>query len=156
MVTADGVREARLCFERQAWREAHDFWSRADRESPLGAEDLQNLAACAHMLGNDAESLALFERAHHEAVKEGDAPRAAHCAFRIGLELFSPGRRRRAAAGWRGRGASSTRLASTASSAAISRFLKALAPFGPVIPHARSSGLATRSKSRVDLATAIW
>ena len=91
MVTADGVREARLCFERQAWREAHDFWSRADRESPLGAEDLQNLAACAHMLGNDTESLALFERAHQEAVKEGDAARAAHCAFRIGLELFFSG-----------------------------------------------------------------
>jgi DNA-binding CsgD family transcriptional regulator len=91
MVIAADVRDARLCFERQQWREAHDLWSRADRESPLGAEDLQHLAACAHMLGNDPESLALLERAHHEALKHGEAQRAAHCAFRIGIELFFSG-----------------------------------------------------------------
>ena len=91
MVTADGVREARLCFERQEWRQAHDLWSRADRESSLGAEDLQNLAACAHMLGNDPESLELLERAHHEALRQGDAHRAAGCAFRLGFELFMTG-----------------------------------------------------------------
>lgn len=91
MVTVDGVREARLCFERQAWREAHDLWSRVDRDTPLAAEDLQNLAACAHMLGLDPESVMLLERAHHEALREGDTQRAARCAFRVGFELFMTG-----------------------------------------------------------------
>ena len=102
MVIADGVREARLCFERQAWREAHDFWSRADRESPLGAEDLQNFAACAHMLGNDPESLTLLERAHHESLRQGDTQRAARCAFRVGFELLMTGSVAQGS-GWMGR-----------------------------------------------------
>ena len=91
MVTEDGVREARLRFEHQEWRDAHDLWLRVDREAPLCAEDLQHLAACAHMLGNDPESLTLLERAHHEYLKQGNSDRAAHCAFRVGFELFMSG-----------------------------------------------------------------
>jgi DNA-binding CsgD family transcriptional regulator len=43
------------------------------------------------MLGNDPESLELLERAHHEALRQGDVQRAARCAFRIGFELFMSG-----------------------------------------------------------------
>ena len=91
MVTAGAVREARQHFERQEWREARDLWSRADLELSLGAEDLQRLAACAHMLGNDDECVALLERAHHAFTREGEAERAAYCAFRLGFNLFLTG-----------------------------------------------------------------
>ena len=51
MVQADALQQARACHDRQAWREAYELFSNADREEPLGAEDLDRLAACAYMLG---------------------------------------------------------------------------------------------------------
>ena len=91
MVIAAGVEQARLSYERQAWREAHDLWSRADRESPLEPNDVQHLAECAYMLGNEAQSLELLERAHHGFQQNGNAEYAAWCAFRIGFERFLKG-----------------------------------------------------------------
>ena len=39
MLLADALQQGRACFERQAWREAHDLLSDADREAPLAPED---------------------------------------------------------------------------------------------------------------------
>src|SRR5688572_14171779 len=91
MVTVDAVREGRACFERQAWRDAHERLAAADVDSRLEAEDLERLAACAHMLGNDAECTDLWERAHHAYQLRGDVERAALCAFRIGFDLVGKG-----------------------------------------------------------------
>ena len=85
----DALSEGRASFDREAWREAHAIWSAADREAPLEPEDLDRLAACAHMLGNDAESADLWSRAHHEFLNRGDPEQAARCAFRVGFDLLS-------------------------------------------------------------------
>src|SRR5829696_3198220 len=91
MVTGDALARARASFEREAWREAHACWSAADREDPLGPEDLDRLACCAYMLGNDAEYADLWSRAHHAFLERGDAEQAARCAFRVGFDLLSKG-----------------------------------------------------------------
>ena len=91
MATQDALRQGRASYQREAWREAHAFWSAADREVPLGPEDLEGLAACAYMLGNDSECADLWSRAHHAFLHRGDAEQAARCAFRIGFELLSKG-----------------------------------------------------------------
>ena len=91
MVTGDALAQARASFEREAWREAHALWCAADREDPLGPEDIDRLASCAYMLGNEAESAELWSRAHHAFLERGDAERAARCAFRIGFDLFAKG-----------------------------------------------------------------
>ena len=46
MVTADALEQGRACFERQAWREAHELFAGADREIPLAPEDIDRLAMC--------------------------------------------------------------------------------------------------------------
>ena len=69
----DALSRARASFEREAWREAHEIWSAADREVPLEPEDLDRLAACAFMLGNEAECADLWARAHQEFLNRGDA-----------------------------------------------------------------------------------
>jgi len=60
----------------------------ADRESPLSAEDVDRLATCAFLLGDESASVDLWARAHQEFQKRGDAERAARRAFRIGMGLF--------------------------------------------------------------------
>ena len=99
MVTADALEYGRACFERQAWREAHELLAAADREVPLSAEDIDRLATCAFLLGNESASTDLWARAHHEFQKRGDAELAARCAFRIGFGLFMKGQAA-LASGW--------------------------------------------------------
>lgn len=91
MSIEDALERGRASYDREAWRDAHAFWSSADREVPLGPEDLDRLAACAYMLGNESESAELWSRAHHEFLSRGAAEDAARCAFRIGFDLLAKG-----------------------------------------------------------------
>ena len=91
MATQDALSQGRASYQQEAWRDAHAFWTAADREVPLEPEDLDGLAACAYMLGNDSECADLWSRAHHAFLHRGDAEHAARCAFRIGFELLSKG-----------------------------------------------------------------
>jgi len=91
MLLADALQQGRACFERQAWREAHDLLSDADREAPLAPEDIDRLATCAFLLGDESGSADLWARAHQEFQKRGDVEQAALCAFRIGIGLFLQG-----------------------------------------------------------------
>jgi len=91
MVLADTLSEARACYDRQQWRAAHELLSRAREEASLAAQDVDRLAACAHMLGNDAEAADLWARAHQEFLAVGDAEQASRCAFRIGFDLLFRG-----------------------------------------------------------------
>ena len=91
MLLADALQQGRACFERQAWREAHDLLSDADREAPLAPEDIDRLATCAFLLGDESGSADLWARAHQEFQKRGDVEQAALCAFRIGIGLFLKG-----------------------------------------------------------------
>ena len=87
MVSEDALRHARASYDRQAWRQAHDLFSAADREEPLGPDDLDRLATCALMIGNESESADIWARAHHEFLACGAVEQAARCAFRIGYGL---------------------------------------------------------------------
>jgi DNA-binding CsgD family transcriptional regulator len=89
----------REAFDRQAWGDAFTQLSAADRESPLGVEDLERLAAAAWLTGRDDEAVALSERTHHEYLREGDAAPAARCAFWLAMGLLRRGEAARAG-GW--------------------------------------------------------
>jgi len=87
MVEVDGLRHARASFDRQSWRQAYGLFSAADREEPLGPDDLDRLATCALMIGNESESVDIWAKAHHEFLACGAVEQAARCAFRIGYGL---------------------------------------------------------------------
>jgi len=89
--SVDALRQARASYERQSWREAYESFSAADREESLAPADLDRLAACAHMLGYESESVDIWAKAHHEYLARGDAECAARCAFRIGFGLLAKG-----------------------------------------------------------------
>jgi DNA-binding NarL/FixJ family response regulator len=92
-------REAYLA---DAWSDAYESLSAADRADLLGPEDLELLAGSAYMLGREAQYLGLLERAHRAHLR-GDQPLAAlRCAFWIGVHLASRGETGRAG-GWLGR-----------------------------------------------------
>lgn len=83
--------QARECYRRRAWSEAHRLLLLADRTTPLGVEDLERLATSAYLIGRDLDFHRFLDRAHHAHVQEGDEPRAARCAFWLGLTLLFRG-----------------------------------------------------------------
>ena len=90
MVAAD-LEQGREAYSTRRWVDAHDSLSRADRASPLGADDLELLARSAYMLGRDDEYVRGLERAHHDLLDHGEFPRAVRCAFWIGHNLMFRG-----------------------------------------------------------------
>ena len=87
MVPVDALPHARASYDRQLWRQAYELFSATDREEPLGADDLDRLATCALMIGNESESVDIWAKAHHEFLTRGAVEPAARCAFRIGYGL---------------------------------------------------------------------
>jgi ATP/maltotriose-dependent transcriptional regulator MalT len=71
----------RRSFEQRAWRDAYRELSAADLVAPLALDDLERLAISAFLAGDDEASDALTTRAYQEALHQGDARRAARCAF---------------------------------------------------------------------------
>jgi len=91
----------RESYARRAWMDAYTLLSRADRGTPLGAEDLELLATSAYMLGRD-DDLSLLERAYHAYLDTGEALRAARCAGWVGMHLLMR-REMGRGTGWLGR-----------------------------------------------------
>jgi DNA-binding CsgD family transcriptional regulator len=85
------LKRARECYRGHAWSEAHQLLSIADESCPLGAEDLELLAACAYLVGRDHDFHQALDRAHHSWLHQGEQCRAARCAFWIGLTLLFQG-----------------------------------------------------------------
>ncbi len=85
------LERGRASYERRGWKEAHSSLSRADEAAPLDAEDLELLATCAYMLGQDDEYLSVLERAHHRHLETGQTLRAVRCAFWLGINLAQRG-----------------------------------------------------------------
>lgn len=81
----------RASFAKQQWKSAYDGLLAADSEQPLEPEDLERLAAAAHLTGNDAIVGAIWTRAHQGHLKRNDIPRAARCAFWLALPLIMRG-----------------------------------------------------------------
>ncbi len=102
MSTSDARKRGRDAFRRQAWAEAHERLSAADRETSLAPADLERLATAAYLSGRDAESADAWARAHSALLSRGEVERAARCAFWLAFGLMMKGDRARAG-GWLGR-----------------------------------------------------
>lgn len=95
----DQLEAGRESFRRRAWEDAYRSLRLADREAPLGGDDLESLATSAYLTGRELAFYGILERAHRERLESGDRLRAARCAFWSGLGLLlrgEPGR----ASGW--------------------------------------------------------
>ena len=87
----DALQQGRDFYERRAWKDAYEALARADGDAALEPEDLAQLAITAYMLGRDAESLSLLERAHHAFAAAGRPLEAVRCAFWLGMQLMLRG-----------------------------------------------------------------
>jgi ATP/maltotriose-dependent transcriptional regulator MalT len=96
------VDRGREAYERRAWLDAYEAFSRADVQSPLGPQELELLAVSASMVGRIDDYLALLERAHHAYLSADELLRAARAAIWIGMTLASRGELG-PAGGWFGR-----------------------------------------------------
>ena len=83
----DAVERARSNFARQAWGAAHAGLL-ANLES-LDAEDLERLAVCAYLVGEQQASDDAWTRAHDLRRAAGDLDGSARCAFWIGFRLVN-------------------------------------------------------------------
>jgi DNA-binding CsgD family transcriptional regulator/tetratricopeptide (TPR) repeat protein len=93
---------ARRYYEQNAWADAYRTFLLADRETPLGAADLESLALAAYLVGLDDEYLTTLERAYNAHREAGQRHRAVRCAFWLGFRLLMRGEMGRAT-GWFGR-----------------------------------------------------
>ena len=96
------LERGRDSYARRAWMDTYTSLSRADRATPLGAQDLELLATSAYMLGRDDDCLRGLERAYHVHLDADEVLRAVRCAFWMGITLALRGEMGRAT-GWLGR-----------------------------------------------------
>lgn len=90
-MSAAELARGRAAYQRRAWAEAYDAFTRADSAGSLAADDLWRLAMTAHLVGRDDEFLQVLERAHQVHLGAGDAVQAARCAFWLGFRLATRG-----------------------------------------------------------------
>ncbi|MGH8666831.1 MAG: helix-turn-helix domain-containing protein [Burkholderiales bacterium] len=93
---------ARRSYRQRAWADAFQAFSRADRETPLEAVDLELFAMAAYLVGRDREYIETLERAYNAHLNAGRCARAVRCAFWLGFRLLMRGETGRAT-GWFGR-----------------------------------------------------
>lgn len=96
---SDAIEQGRESYRRQAWEEAYQCLSTADRSSALGVADLERLATAAYLSGRDPEYLTLVERLHQGHVEADEPEKAARDAFWLGINLLFQGEMGRAN-GW--------------------------------------------------------
>lgn len=85
------LEKGRDCFEHRAWADAFDAFSRVDRETVLGAEDLERMAISASLTNRDLDALRAYDRAHRAFVEADDCARAVRAAFWLGFRLAGRG-----------------------------------------------------------------
>jgi DNA-binding CsgD family transcriptional regulator/tetratricopeptide (TPR) repeat protein len=91
MTAAEALDRGRGSFGRHAWANAYAELSAADHEAPLEATDLERLAMAAYLVGRDDDGDDASARAFQECLRLGEIPRAARCAFWLGLGLLFRG-----------------------------------------------------------------
>ena len=83
------LQRGREAYRRRAWLDALAILSRIDRETPLGAEDLERLAMSAYLTNRDDDCLRALERCHRAWLDEGRPAPAVRAAFWLGFRLAS-------------------------------------------------------------------
>jgi DNA-binding CsgD family transcriptional regulator len=87
MAAVADLDRGRDSFARQAWADAYESLSAADRADALRAEDLESLATSAYMLGREDEYFRALERAHQAHLDAGEPLPGARCATWVGMQL---------------------------------------------------------------------
>jgi DNA-binding CsgD family transcriptional regulator len=95
----ESLEQGRKSFQNHAWRDAYSQLSAADREAPLGPEDLVQLAQAALLIGKEGEGSDFLARGHQAFLSCGDAEHAARCAFWLGFTALLSGESAKAG-GW--------------------------------------------------------
>jgi DNA-binding CsgD family transcriptional regulator len=90
---------AHAYYAQRAWANAYQTFLRADRESPLAADDLELMALAAYLTGRDDNYLDALERAFNAHRDAGQCQRAARCGFWLGFRRLMRGEMGRAT-GW--------------------------------------------------------
>ncbi|HEX6584341.1 MAG TPA: hypothetical protein VF056_12120, partial [Thermoleophilaceae bacterium] len=96
------LERGRSSYAGEAWTDAYESLSAADRSDPLGGQDLELLATSAYMIGREDDYLAVLERAYREHLSSGRQLGALRCAFWVGVTLARRGEMG-SAGGWLGR-----------------------------------------------------
>src|SRR6187402_915325 len=96
--TASELEAARAAFQRRAWRDAFEAFTRLDARQPLSLQDQWQLSSSASLCGDEASGFAVLERIYHEQVAGAPAA-AARAAFWLGFRLVHLGEGSRAS-GW--------------------------------------------------------
>lgn len=91
MTRSQALERGRKSLRRQAWGDAFQNLSAADRDGPLEPADLEKLAQAAHLTGKEPESADLLARAHQGYLSQGEIQRAARCAFWLGFTALING-----------------------------------------------------------------
>jgi DNA-binding NarL/FixJ family response regulator len=98
-VSPTTLQRGREAYGRQAWADAQALLAAADREEPLGLEDLERLTTATYLVGRYVESTELARRSYRESIRSGEVARAARSAFWVAVEHLGRGEMA-PAAGW--------------------------------------------------------
>jgi DNA-binding CsgD family transcriptional regulator len=85
------LERGRKAFASREWQEAYKQLSAANADFPLAPDDLECLAQAAYLIGLDTEAAALFRRAHHVLIDNGQRQRAARWGFWLSLSALLRG-----------------------------------------------------------------
>jgi ATP/maltotriose-dependent transcriptional regulator MalT len=85
------LERGRRAYAARSWLQAFAALSAADTSTPLGASDLELLAAAAYLSGRDDDGLGALERAHRTHLEAGERLAAVRCAFWLGIHLMIGG-----------------------------------------------------------------
>jgi DNA-binding NarL/FixJ family response regulator len=96
------LESGREAYRRQAWREAHEALTAAERSARLAPSDLELLATSAYMLGREQEYREVLERAYRAYLDAEEPLAAVRCAAWIAVSLGVRGELGQAG-GWLGR-----------------------------------------------------
>ncbi|MCA4132437.1 helix-turn-helix transcriptional regulator [Arthrobacter sp. M4] len=101
-VPATALDLGRSAFAEHRWSDAFDCFAEADTEGGLPAQDLEQMASTALLLGRSTEGVDILCRAYDEYLVLGDVPSAARCAAWLVLYLSESGEQARSS-GWMAR-----------------------------------------------------
>src|SRR5688572_22692270 len=82
------LEQARKAAAAGSWQEAYDWLAAADDRIPLTGPDLALFADVAYAAGNIDKTIAVWERAHSEAIEAGDSLSAAGAAVHVAMHLL--------------------------------------------------------------------
>jgi tetratricopeptide (TPR) repeat protein len=84
----ESIERARDAVTRGEWQRAYELLAEADAQAPLRGSDLALLAEVAYASSHLGVTIDAWERAHAEALREGDRFAAAGAAVRVALHLL--------------------------------------------------------------------